>query len=347
MPTPRSLPRCAFALAGLAGLLGAAAAAQELVDGIAAQVGSDVVLASEVTTITRPMEARLQEAGAPPSEIARVRAQVLDRLVERRLIEQLVRRVEIDASELEVDAAIAQIAEANGITLDELVASVEAQGLDYASYREEIRAEIQRTKVLNGVIGAQIRVEDATLLKLYDERYGSQPKGGEQVHIRHIIVSFGGDQRDDVAAARTQAEAALARVRAGESFVSVAREVSDVSPETGGDVGWVHVEALAAWMAPTVNALEPGQTSEPLRTGFGYNLLHLVDRRQFRRPDFEEVRGALYEEVYSQPLEVQYEEWIERLRSQTFIEKKGIFAEAKRQPVDPDAGSAASGSGSP
>ncbi|UCE87116.1 MAG: peptidylprolyl isomerase [Deltaproteobacteria bacterium] len=315
-------------VAAASGLSAPAAAEEVLLDGIAAQVGNDVVLVSEVTQITSPMEARLREAGAPSSEIERVRAQVLDRLVERRLLEQLVRRVEIDASEPEIDAAIARIAEANGLTLEELRQSVEAQGLDYASYRDQIRGEIQRTKVLNGVIGAQVHVEEKDLRALYAERFDDQPDAGEEVHLRHIVVSFRGTEAADVAAARETADAALARIRAGEPFAAVASEVSDASPATGGDVGWVHVDALASWMAPTVRALAPGETSDLLRTRFGYNLLHLVDRRTFRKPDFEEVEDALYQEAYSRQLEAKYEEWIEKLRAQTYIEIKETIAAA-------------------
>jgi peptidyl-prolyl cis-trans isomerase SurA len=313
-----------------------ASAEEMLVDGIAAQVGNDVVLISEVTQITSPMEARLREAGAPRSEIERVRAQVLDRLVERRLLEQLVRRVEIDATELEIDAAIARIAEANGLTLEELRQSVEAQGLDYAAYRDQIRGEIQRTKVLNGVIGAQVHIEDEDVRALYAERFGDQPEAGEEVHLRHIIVSFEGDQETDFSAAQQETETALARIRVGESFAVVAREVSDVSPETGGDVGWVHADALASWMAPAVRALQPGDTSEPLRTRFGYNLLHLVERREFRKPDFAEVQDALYQEAYSRQLEAKYEEWIEKLRAQTYIEIKTSYLEAPTRRAQPD-----------
>ena len=318
------------AVALLVPLAGRAAAVEELVDGIAAQVGSDVVLLSEVTEITAPIENRMREVDAPVSEIAKLRAEVLDRLIERRLIEQLVRRAEIGASDVEVDGAIAQIAEENGLTFEQLVESVEAQGLDYTSYREQIRAEIQRTKVLNGIIGSRVRVEDEEVRELYRERFDEQPSSGEEIHLRHILVTFRGDTGDDVRAARERAEGALDRVRAGESFAQVAREVSDAGRAEGGDVGWLHADALASWMASAVAALQPGETSDVIRTDFGYNLLHVVDRREFSKPSFDQVGAALERELYNRKLEEEYEEWIEKLRSQTFIERKGLFADATR-----------------
>lgn len=315
-----------------------AAAVPDLVDGIAAQVGSDVVLLSEVTRITRPMEARMREAGAPPSEIARVRAEVLDRLIERRLIEQLVRRAEIDAPDHEVDAAIEEIARENGISLDELRESVEAQGLDFPSYREQIRGEIQRSKVLNGVIGARVSVDEAELRALYRQRFAEMPERGEEVHLRQILVPYAGGSREAVREARAAVEGALERVRAGEAFERVAAEVSAVNPEAGGDVGWLAAEEMASWMAPAVAGLEAGETSDPIRTAFGVSLLHLVERRAFSRPDFDQVEDVLYSEVYSRKLEQEYEDWIETLRGQTYIERKGLFADAVRLPVVPEEG---------
>ena len=159
------------------------------------------------------------------------------------------------------------------------------------------------------------------------------------VHLQHILVSFQGDQEADFSAAQQKTEAALARIRAGDSFAVVAQQVSDVSPETGGDVGWVHADALASWMAPAVRALQPGETSEPLRTRFGYNLLHLVDRREFRKPAFDEVQDALYQEAYSRQLEAKYEEWIEKLRAQTYIDIKASYLEAPTRRAQPDGAS--------
>lgn len=328
LPTLAAGLLLALALAALpARAEGPGDGAPKIEDGIAAQVGNDVVLISDITRITRPMEARIREAGGGEADIRQVRTEVLERLIERRLIEQLVRRAEIDAPDPEVDQAISRIAQENGLTLDELKESVEAQGLDFRSYREQIRGEIQRTKVLNGIIGARVRIEEEDLRELYQERFGEHPDSGVEVRLRHILVAYR-NREEAESGACDRVEQALGRVRGGEPFKHVASEVSQASPETGGDVGWLNEETLAGWMAPVVRELEPGQTSGVVRTRFGCNLLHLVDRRELRRPDFEEVRPALREELYQRRLEAEYDSWIDKLRGQTYIERKGIFAES-------------------
>jgi hypothetical protein len=85
-------------------LIGVPAAAEEqLVDGIAAQVGTRIVLVSEVMRMAGPQEAAMRSAGVPETEIARMRAAALEELIEARLIEELVRQAELYVSDDEID----------------------------------------------------------------------------------------------------------------------------------------------------------------------------------------------------------------------------------------------------
>ena len=119
-----------FALSVVVGLAVHARAEELLVDGIAAQVGNDIVLVSEVMQHVGPVEARMREGDAPAIEIAKLRAAGLERLIEARLIEQIVRRTDLYASTEEIDRAIESIARENGITPEQLEESVVAPGLN-------------------------------------------------------------------------------------------------------------------------------------------------------------------------------------------------------------------------
>ncbi len=306
---------------------------EALVDGIAAQVGSDIVLLSEVLHITKGMETEMRKFGIDDAGIAQVRADALERLIERRLIEQVADRAELIVSDAEVDQSISAIATENGLTLDQLRRSVEAQELSYEAYRERIRGEIQRAKIVGGVIQERVRIEEHEVRELYAKRYAEQPESGEEVHLRHLLIPFGQNTTRELAC--KEAENARKRVLAGEDFAQVAAELSAVNPERGGDVGWVHRKSLAAWMGEAVDQIGPGQTTEVLPTAFGCNLLYLVNRRQFVPATFEAAQEALYNEIYEQRVEADYIEWMESLRAQTYIERKGFFAEAARLGTPP------------
>jgi parvulin-like peptidyl-prolyl isomerase len=311
-------------------LLVSASGAEEIVDGIAAQVGSEIVLISDVYQIAEPPERRLREQGASEKEIAMLRAEILERMIERALIRQVVRRAELDATEAEVDTAIGNIASENGLTMEQLRASVEAQGLPFEAYRERIRGEIEHAKVINGMIGARVRVDEKDVRALYDQEYGDQPAGGTEVHLRHILVPF--DSEDPAARRRAcaQTRKALVRIRGGEPFQDVAAEVSTVKPEKGGDIGWFHSSSLAPWMREAIDPLSNGGTSDVIEMPFGCNLLHVDEKRAYEQIAYEDVHDRLAEYLYQMRLGEEYSAFIDELREKTFIERKGIFADAAR-----------------
>lgn len=316
------------ALASLAAAALAGAAAAQFIDGIAAQVGSDIVLASEVERFAMPMQAQMREAGAPEEEIARMRAEILERMIERRLLDQAIRRTEIEASEAEVDTGVEAIAKDNGISVEKLRATVEAGGLSYDEYREQIRSEIRRQKLMSAVVQSKVRVEEPEVLALYEKRYADQPRSGEEVRLSHILVPFPEDSAAAEAKACEKAAAARKRVAAGEDFAKVAAEVTVVNPERGGDVGWLHTSNLAPWMVEPLASLQPGQMSQTFSTRFGCNVLLLAERRPYQPITFEEARASLHKELFERHVEEEYAAFLETLREQTYVERKGVFADA-------------------
>jgi len=320
-----------MAFATLLGALTWEVSAAGVIDSIAAQVGSEIVLLSEVTQLSESVEREIRANGASEAEILEVRSRVLERLIERRLIDQVVKKAELEAIDSEIDHAIQSIAKENKLSPEQLRESVEANGLAFPAYRERIRGEIQHMKVLNGMVRSRVRVEESEVRELYDKRFSDQPAGGTEVHLLHLLI--GVTEQRDLAAACEKIEEALSRMRAGAKFQEVGQQLSETNPETGGDLGWLHQDNLAAWMAPVVASLQPGQTSEAISTPFGCNALHLLERREHKRESYEEARAELRAELFDQRVEVEYSKLLDKLRAQTFIDRKGGFARAPERPA--------------
>ena len=323
----KSIPRAAFAVLAALTVLGAgpSAAEEQLVEGIAAQVGAEIVLASEVLEITAPVEARMRQAGAPASEYQRIRADALDRLIEGKLLSSVVERLELGADREEVDAAIEAIAAENGLSIEQLLTSVTSHGLTLEEYRNKIKGEIERGKVLNAMVRSRVNVEMSEVEALFEERFGDQPEGGDEVYVRHIVVMPDGRSASNAGEACRLVRAARAEIAGGAEFPEVASRLSDMNPERGGDLGWIHRKDLAAWMADPIDRLRPGELSPVIEMPFGCNLLQLVDRRRFEPITFEQAAPRLQGYLFNQKTEVEYSKWLDMLRAQTYIEKKGAF----------------------
>ena len=304
-----------------------------LVDGVAAQVGEDVVLFSEVIAMVAEGEKQMRAAGSRDDQIAKLRAQGLERMIEEKLIRNEVKRMELYASDEEVDETIAMIARDNGLTPEQLEKSVSTNNMDFEDYREQIKEKIEYQRVLQVALIPQIEVEETAVRRLYDQRFKDQPDGGDQVHLRQLLVPVSPDKDADAACA--EVSAAAERIAAGEAFEAVASEVSVAAPEQGGDIGWLHASSLAGWMAELVAKLEPGEVSPVNRQPFGCNLLKLVERRAFERTSYETAMPQLHREIQQMMMESEFVVWMEELREHVFIQRYGYFADAAR--LDPTA----------
>ena len=165
-PAPAEAPAAAAAPAQPTG---------DLVDGIAAQVGTEVVLVSDVDRVAAPIEVKIREQGATDADVVLLRSDVLDKLIERKMINLLAKRVEIEATDFEIDDAIANIAKENNLDAEGLKKSVESQGLSIEAYRKRIGDEIVQQKVLGGMVRSRVKIEDAEIRKVYDQRYAAIP----------------------------------------------------------------------------------------------------------------------------------------------------------------------------
>lgn len=299
-------------------------AEEVLLDGIAAQVGNEIVLLSEVMVAAGPTEQRARAAGATDEDIAGIRSQALDVAIERALIRQVVRRAELDASDAEVDDAIQGIADENKISQSELRSSVESQGMPYTVYRERIRAEIEHSKVMQGIVASRVRVSEDDIKDLYRQELGEQPEGGREFYLRHILVAAGPER--SVAETCRVAGEGRARIAGGEEFMPVASEISQANPERGGTLGWIHEEELAAWMKPAVVSLGDAGLSDVIEMPFGCNLIELVDQRSYTPISYEQAQSPLHGQLFNQQMELEYTKFIEELRADTYIERKDVFA---------------------
>jgi peptidyl-prolyl cis-trans isomerase C len=142
----------------------------------------------------------------------------------------------------------------------------------------------QREKLLMESLLGQIAksaVTDAALRATYEEAKKAQ-KPETEVHARHILVPEEAD-----------AKAAQKRVKGGEDFAKVAKEVSKDSGAEGGDLGWFTKGKMVPEFAEAAFKLEPGQISEPVKSAFGWHVIKLEEKRQTTFPPYDEVKDQV------------------------------------------------------
>lgn len=301
-----------------------------LVDGIAAQVGNDIVLVSEVMEMVGPTEQRMRAAGAPEVEVAKLRAEGLESLIEWRLIERIVRETELHATDEEIDQTVDAIAQDNGITVAELKQSLASQGMSYGEYRAQMKRELERRKIVNAMIANRVSLDEEEVRAAYQEQFAAQPDGGSQFHLRQLLIPAGEENGRSMQESCQLVAQLRERIVAGEAFEELAKQYSAAAPELGGDIGWLHERSLAGWMVQAVAEVPDGGVSEVVQLPFGCTLVQVVERQEFEPVTYERAKPALHAQLFEAKLAEEYREWMEEMRSRTYIERRGYFADASK-----------------
>lgn len=163
------------------------------------------------------------------------------------------------------------------------------------------------------------------LIKLEDVRAADNRAGDggqaivEEVHARHILLELN-EIRDDERAHK-EAEKLRERILAGDDFTELARNYSDDpgSANKGGDLGWARPEAYNPTFAEKLRKLEAGAISEPFKTGEGWHIVEVLDRRK-RDQTEERRRNRARRALAKRKIEEEGEAWLQRLRNEAYVE---------------------------
>lgn len=256
----------------------APARAMEL-DRIIAVVDETVVLQSELEDQLRRAQDQLRQQGGAAPPIAVLEKQLMERLVMEKIQLELCKRMGMDVTEPMLDQAIGDIAERNGVTLDQFQEVLRKENYSFSGFREEIRRQILISELTEHEVEGKVVVSPSEI----DEFLENQVSQGEtdvQYRIGHILIAApeaNGPERD---AARAKAEGILEQLRGGADFATLARSVSN-SPQAaeGGDLGWRKAGDIPTLFVSFVLHAETGAFADLISSPSGFHLVKLIDRR--------------------------------------------------------------------
>ena len=170
--------------------------------------------------------------------------------------------------------------------------------------------------------------DEATLRAQYEDE-GERFASGDQSLASHILVQADGDTDEEAARAEAERIAALASVP-GADFAALAREHSDDvgSRASGGDLGWITRGTMGDAIDEALFALEPGATSAPVQTEFGWHVLQLRDVRAGEQVAFEDVRGELAREADAEARELAFNDIAGRVVDEVYSNPGDLAAAA-------------------
>ncbi|HWS11806.1 MAG TPA: peptidylprolyl isomerase [Rhodocyclaceae bacterium] len=157
------------------------------------------------------------------------------------------------------------------------------------------------------------------ILKLIQRRGGSlSGQKIQQTQVRHILIKTGELVSQDEAKRRLVA--LKERLDNGADFAELARlHSNDLSASKGGDLGWLYPGDTVPEFERAMNALKPGDVSEPVQSPFGWHLIQVQDRRVQDMSE-ERQRQVARQALRERKAEEAYEEWLRQLRDRAYVE---------------------------
>ncbi|HJW12021.1 MAG TPA: peptidylprolyl isomerase [Albitalea sp.] len=251
-------------------------------DYILAVVNQEVVTAGELEQRLAALRGNAARSGAKLPAADEMRRQVLDALIDERVQVSHARDSGQRVDDTELDRAVANVALQNQLTMAQLRQRLTADGIDYGRFRNNLRDQILVERLREREVQSLIRVTDAEIDAVLDKQR-AQAGAATQYNIAQILVTVPeGASATLQAERRTRAETAMSRVKAGEAFEAVAREMSeDANKAQGGVIGMRPADRLPDVFVEQVRSLKAGELAPALlRTGAGFHLLKLVERQE-------------------------------------------------------------------
>jgi len=315
-----------------------------LLDKVVAVVNDGVVLQSELDQQMKDIEGRLraQKVALPPEDV--LRSQVLDRLVLDEIQAQHADHAGIKVSDEQVNAALADIASRQNVTLAQLPERLAVDGIDYTTYRADLKREIALQVLRQRDVVARIIITPHELDQ-YLEHQKKTATASNEYNVSHILIALPQDAKP----AQLQAAMKLAhdiddRARNGEDFGKLAVTYSQSETALdGGALGWRRGTELPTFLADAIARMKSGDVSDVMQTPSGFHIVKLNDTRSTGGPQI--IQQLHLRHILLKPTEIEDDATVQqrlaRWREQILSGKEEFAVFAKTYSQDP--GSAING----
>lgn len=303
---------------------GAVAGYAELVDRIVAIVNDDVITLSELDGALEPYVQQVREARYPRETkrqmLFKLRQDILNKMIDEKLTHQETERLHVSVDNRDVDQHIEQIKSEHFLTEEELRKSLAAEGYTLEEYRERIKEQLLRIRLINIEVKSKIAVTEKDIREYY-EKHKQDYQGTQKYHLRTILIgvppSAGSDQEK---AALEKIQSIVKAFKSGAAFDELAKQYSqDGTAESGGDLGLFTLDELSAEFQETVRRMAEGQVSPVIQTSNGYRILMLEEIKKTPGKTLKEVRIEIHERLYRDLVEEKYKAWLTTLRDRSYV----------------------------
>jgi parvulin-like peptidyl-prolyl isomerase len=304
-------------------LVQASESKKKLLNKVVASINNDIILQTDLDEFRSKLKSKSYQELFGPQDLKRLESteKALDLLIEERLIGQQVKKLELTASDMEIEAQIRSILKRNHITQNQLSDQLKRLGTSLPTYKEGIKRQIERRNLVEREIKPLLENSDEQL-KIYYQNNATKEDRDIQYKIAHILIEEKPGSKEP-AASRAQKVYAEVSKNVGD-FDKFAKEYSDdnTNSEAGGVLGSFSVNALAKEFKDIVPKTPLNNITKPIKTKAGYHIIKVIETQV---GDFNSLskdkKEALRNQMLGLELENKMNLWLERKKGESLVKK--------------------------
>ena len=294
----------------------------EITNRIVAKVNTDIITLHELNVSIKrltglsPENLKLRDE----EQFYEIRRAILNNLVNEKITEQQIIKLGIKVTENDIDESIEKVKRENNFTQEELIYHLKWDGITLKEYREKIKQEIERFRLVNYEVKSKIVITEEDI-KSYYQTHSREYTEVSKVRLARIFLKVKKpNDTEEIARVKSLGVEILQRIKDGHDFSEMAKTYSQgpAGPE-GGHLGWIKVSQLEPTLRNQIAELSVGENTKLNPAPSGFQIIKLVEEKKGGQKPFEEVREAIYSKLFTEKVEKRYTTWLNELRKQSFI----------------------------
>jgi peptidyl-prolyl cis-trans isomerase SurA len=299
-------------------LLQTSKASPILIDKIVAIINSDVILLSDVDDFLRTLPLRKELDPLFGLHNETIDNQLNKDSIVKLLIQEKIISQTYKISNDEVEQEINLVQKNNRLTKEDLVNFLNSKGFSYDEYFDLMKMGLEKRALLDREIRNRVNITDDDIKNYYLHHYAKNKSLPINYKFSIITISF--STYNNKKTAESIANEAYQRLKQGESFESVAKNLSDDSvSQNGGDMGYLPSQSISKEVLAHLENLKIGETSGVIKTQFGFIILKLTDIKSGDESISQEIKDKIREELAKQEYKKQLSLWAERATNTAYI----------------------------
>ena len=246
-------------------------------DSIAIIVNEDVITTNELNNKIKYFENQIRVSGGSVSDISSLKKQVLERMIRDKVQLQKASQFGIQIDDISLNRMIDTMAKKNNMTLAELRATLEQEGIDFSDFRTQTREELSIQELQKRMVADNVTVTSQEVQQ-FIETNEQRGEGGNEYHLLHILIATPENASpEDIQISQKKADKLYQQLEQGTNFKQLAIRESDGSNALkGGDLGTRKANELPELFLNAIKDLNPGDVSRPVRSASGFHLLKVI-----------------------------------------------------------------------